>query len=102
MSHRGERRRSEELSHRGERRRSEELSHRGERVGRRDEGVDAEAWLREARPGCAWPDQQRQYPHVASLARSRAARVESEGHPKQRAVSCIQSNTITSTTLIEL
>ncbi len=83
------------MSHTGEEqcRGGEELSHMGEELGRGGEGEDAIAG--EVVAGPAAPDQSRAggNPQVASRARSRAARVESEGYPRQRAVSCIQSMT---------
>jgi hypothetical protein len=56
--------------------------------------VDA-AWLRARRrpgPGRTGPGRRRRCPRVAIRASSRAVRLESEGYPKQRAVSCIQSD----------
>ena len=58
------------------------MSRRGERRGRWRWGL----------AGHAGPGQLSRCPHVAPRPCSRAARVESEGYPIQRAVSCIQSD----------
>ncbi len=63
--------------------RSEGLSHTGEELSRRSEGRVGEAAMTRgggAQAGCAWPVQRRWRPQVASRARSRAARDESEGY----------------------
>ena len=62
--------------------RARDLSRRGERRGRWRWGL----------AGHAGPGQLSRCPHAAPRPCSRAARVESEGYPIQRAVSCIQSD----------
>jgi len=50
------------------------------------------------RAGRTGPGRQGRCPHAAPRPRSRAARVESEGYPIQRAVSCIQSISVSKQT----